>query len=69
MEWQPIENKPRDGEWALVYMGNGPFRGIDTYRSGFFVSDEFLSAAHAYGFSYDWITHWMPLPSPPKEEK
>lgn len=72
MKWQKIENKPDDGQWALVYMGNCPYRGVDRYRAGFFVDGEFLSAANACEVqgitpSY-WITHWKPLDEPPKED-
>lgn len=64
----PIKDPPPDGMWALVYMGNAPYGGVDCYRSGMFIDGDFLSAANAYEMRgvtpRGWITGWMPLPKP-----
>ena len=70
-EWQPIETAPKDGTSIILHIQKhnetyydckwGPY-GFETYEWD--------------GESYDWspilssasLTHWMPLPEPPKED-
>lgn len=70
-EWHPIETAPKDGTSIILHIQKhnetyydckwGPY-GFETYEWD--------------GESYDWspilssasLTHWMPLPEPPKED-
>jgi len=56
-EWQPIETAPKDGSIIIVDGGTAYWhRG---YASWFSCSAQ---------RPIDWnVTHWMPLPEPPKE--
>lgn len=69
VNWQPIETAPRDGTWILclldrVYADNNRqtcvvVRWLESNRIadvGSWIDEE---------YSYD-VTHWMPLPEPPK---
>ena len=65
--WRPIETAPKDGEIIIMY-GKSKHAGFDTvgtghwYRQGkTFVWDNYL------GDEPRPPTHWMPLPSSPKE--
>lgn len=62
-QWQPIETAPKDGRSMVVY--------DDMYDVG-------TARWNGHRFEYDFddggmsyhpcdATHWMPLPSPPKE--
>lgn len=53
-EWIPVaERLPEDGEYVLAYS----------------TQDELMSIAARHRFENWEITHWMPLPEPPKEAK
>jgi hypothetical protein len=64
-EWQPIETAPRDGTWIIVLMGNGQVWkaswGRDRRNEMHWCTDV-LSLARCR------VTHWMPLPDPPKAD-
>jgi len=69
MEWKPISTAPTDGAWILGWAekGSPPYR-ISWGRT----HDNRLAWCTAFGsFRDGYITHWMPLPSPPTstEEK
>jgi len=72
MNWQPIETAPKDGRRVLVWIDD-PKLLRDGYPICFarlwFYDDGSLGGG-AEGFNGKWdITHWMPLPEPPKDEK
>jgi hypothetical protein len=60
-QWQPISTAPRDGALYLGSCGGEPFTAY--YEDG----------AHVCQFQTERSphrpTHWMPLPTPPKEKK
>ena len=69
MQWQPIETAPKDGTFIITYL---PPRFVD--EAGLTMIQRWK------GTKLQWITagapnrarlwqptHWMPLPSPPKE--
>ena len=59
--WIPVtERLPEDGQWVLVW-GHGQKIPIMMFReSGAWIDDQFEF--------HTTVTHWMPLPEPPKEE-
>lgn len=69
-EWQPIETAPRDGTAILTF----PHYRVSHWAE----ADETMSEDGCFvgrwddGFEAYWclakVTHWMPLPSPPKTE-
>ena len=64
MDWQPIETAPKDGYEILTYgvCDEGfPFMWV----SGWWTFPD--GTGHWTGWHDDsWITHWMPLPEPPR---
>ena len=67
MEWQPIETAPKDGTWILVIIaGEHPdgypyIPACAQWRDGGWFETNDTEPAE------DWpLTHWMPLPAPPK---
>lgn len=71
MEWQPIETAPKDGTAILIW---------DTYVHDLSmpVVGSWVENTD-YGGEFEWEhwksggvlynpTHWMPLPTPPKEQ-
>jgi hypothetical protein len=68
--WQPIETAPKDGTRILVFakwMG-GSERAVVWWgpdaRDNF--SDGIWHAGFATTYVPEVVTHWMPLPEPPK---
>lgn len=74
IEWQPIETAPKDGTrilvWALegygiAYWGNGAYnRSTRSYDLCWVNGLRVLRKARCFRN----VTHWMPLPNPPKQE-
>ena len=67
-EWQPIETAPKDGVEILGLKKNGDAHVVYGHRYGA-GGREFEWAQFAGDNSYELkgLTHWMPLPQPPKE--
>jgi hypothetical protein len=73
MEWQPIETAPKEEQWSnfgqhyaqriLAYCPDQP----DVLRCRWWWSNNGASNFIADGGRDCHPTHWMPLPSPPKE--
>lgn len=62
-EWQPIETAPKDGSEILAFVP-GLFLGQMVL---FWSRDYWREKANCMGLKQP-PSHWMPLPSPPKEE-
>lgn len=63
-QWSSISRwHPADDQMVLCYYDDG-FMAVATYLSGGFVSD-----SDEYALKPVRVTHWMPLPEPPKMEK
>jgi len=65
--WQPIETAPKDGHAILVFI-KSPKTG-DTWQDVVFYNDiekQFMCGTKYVG--HDFITHWQPLPQPPRED-
>lgn len=61
MEWIEVKNKlPEHEEIVLVYT----YIGIDIYQ---LLDNQFYHYEHGY-VQNDVVTHWMPLPKPPRED-
>ena len=67
-QWIPVtERLPKDNERVLVYHDDGMIRfGINKGGFADVVSSLYLKHNHRTCFSK--VTHWMPLPQPPKGE-
>jgi hypothetical protein len=67
-KWIPVtERLPEDNERVLVYHDDGMIRfGINKGGFADVVSTHYLQNNHRTWFSR--VTHWMPLPEPPKGE-
>lgn len=71
MEWQPIETAPKDGSKIIGYPFFGrvciaEYLNLACIEKGWFVDE---SSQDGLGFDDVKLTHWMPLPAPPKEQK
>ena len=56
-EWISVEDRlPSESIKCLVY----------TKRGGIFLTHYFYKNANTIGFEFWDVTHWMPLPTPPK---
>lgn len=63
-EWISVKDRlPEEGQWVLVYYGNfyGCIMNVFEYTDGIW-RDAYRNSEEP-GF----ITHWMPLPEPPKD--
>jgi hypothetical protein len=56
-EWQPIETAPKDGTVILAWRKHATIPMIVRFYYGEWDSD---------GVHVSHLTHWMPLPEPPK---
>lgn len=71
-EWQPIETAPDDGSLVDLWIGNE--RVPNCFYRGEIYGWQFISPTEGgeHGFPLDAffreeeITHWRPLPEPPK---
>jgi len=63
MKWRPIETAPEKGAWALVY-ADGAIN-CAYVQHGKLPDDWTLPQSPNVIPQY--VTHWMPLPPPPKE--
>jgi hypothetical protein len=60
-EWQPIETAPKDGTVILAWRKYGSipkFVRFDSFYGEWEVQEE--------GWHVHNLTHWMPIPEPPK---
>jgi len=67
MSWQPIETAPIDGEVVIVFT---PGTYPQVTAAGFC---DYTALKHWRAVGERWhypadVTHWMPLPQPPKED-
>lgn len=82
MEWQPIETAPKDGTEILGlhhYKGHEPDYSIVRWQHAKWGAYAWVAQADGqraiesqtdFGTDYvePFVTHWMNLPSPPKEK-
>jgi len=74
-EWLPIESAPKDDKPVLLLISDGiatvgEWCGTsETWDSQYVTTGEYRDP-NEYGPTEDgevWVTHWRPLPEPPKE--
>lgn len=78
MEWQPIETAPKDGTKIIGLMKDGLVGTITSQRYHTWKKDEDGTPLFVRYWTWDKqdqlmpvhfdVTHWMPLPEPPKDE-
>jgi cell wall assembly regulator SMI1 len=65
--WLPIESAPKDGSDIIVLIPEAGSQAVDIARWESFRGDGAWHAARcADGLEVGPVTHWMPLPVPPK---
>ena len=68
MEWISIKERlPEGGEWVLVIASDGDYEVAYTHdsRENLERDDFTFLTSHSCAWK---VTHWMPLPDPPKEK-
>ena len=69
-EWQPIKTAPKDGTSLLLYCGDEWGGIIIGHYGGLITTDkndkEVFRKCWQSGFEKYRVTHWLPLPTPPK---
>ena len=75
-QWQPIETAPKDGSTIMLWerYESEPFFGFwwegrDRWRASTTHYDTDGNACVIDRIYSDGVTHWMPLPQPPKENQ
>lgn len=69
-EWRPIATAPKDGTHILAYAPDDEPENVSVYWivfpnwSGWSYADELIGDVTPIGCA---LTHWMPIPHPPKE--
>lgn len=66
--WQPIETAPRDGTVILVYFKRRGAKSVRWEEGVWHVDDHKHGPFPVRGYIDSDVTHWMPLPQPPKEK-
>ena len=59
MDWQPIETAPKTGVVIIVYAPG-------FFQTAAWTNGKWTNAANSW---LEDVTHWMPLPKPPKDNK
>ncbi len=67
-EWRPIETAPKDGTRIYLWLADEGFPVLGAWMSHEPDDDPdwYLFEMGTYRWLHD-ITHWQPLPAPPKE--
>lgn len=69
-EWQPIETAPKDG--TVIWATNSIWKRPDYVKWGCIDHIDEWAWVHThnrYNRTPEPVTHWMPIPKPPKEGK
>jgi len=69
VSWQPIETAPKDGTWILVWKHDydcpmSAQWGLLDINPNKYTG---MKGWSGYGYIFSDVTHWMPMPEPPKE--
>jgi len=65
LTWQPIETAPKDGTVILTLRKNGRIAPAVWYDNPFGDKNTVIDNSSGKWWT---VTHWMPLPEPPKEQ-
>lgn len=66
-EWIPVTERLPEKPWVSVLVHMPDEKPFPTVREGFISSDGIWHSA-LYNREPDEVTHWMPMPTPPKGE-
>ena len=66
MTWQLIETAPKDGTEIPIFARWRDGSSIAAARWDKFANEPSWSAGYATSYLPEVVTHWMPLPDPPK---
>lgn len=68
MEWISVDDRlPNDGEVVLCWAENGKNQTKNLLKQVTYVQNKWIYGT--YSTFIDGVTHWMPLPEPPKEQQ
>jgi len=70
-EWKPIETAPKDDRYILLYIAKSNSRDTQHRARKMHVGFWNVKRNH-WGCGNDRffpVTHWMPLPTPPRKEE
>ena len=67
-KWRPIEEAPKDGTKFIGWWANTLYQDEDDVITTWYDDIEYRWETNFHSSSeYEYPTHWMPLPEPPKE--
>lgn len=61
--WISVQDRLPEHGFVLVWCAYTHLVEIAKYKGSLWRTQE-----RRYALNSDWVTHWMPLPEPPKEE-
>ncbi len=66
-EWQEVETAPRDGSFVDLWVHDSLRQDGERWTDCHFRNDRWFTAEGdpVAPYSWLWVTHWMPLPTPP----
>ena len=66
-KWKPIDSAPKDGTPILCWFdGVQPEPIVLKYVGGYLYTWGLPNGNNCGEYNEEYITHWMPLPAPPK---
>ena len=74
MDWRTIDTAPKDGTVVLIFAAGETGSNNQTVKMAYWDDTDGWTEALGDGYAESWsgtignwgVTHWMPLPEPPK---